>query len=70
VAGRVTRDPRPGMLGAPRYGHPQPELHQKEIDIWYVTEGGSLVMGRKFVDAKATGSGEAQGTGIRPEPTP
>jgi mannose-6-phosphate isomerase-like protein (cupin superfamily) len=54
------------VLGIRRGASGEAELHEKEIDVWYVLEGqGSLVTGGTLADPKNTAPGEVRGSGIR-----
>jgi mannose-6-phosphate isomerase-like protein (cupin superfamily) len=54
------------VLGIRRGASGEAELHEKEIDVWYVLEGqGSLVTGGTLADPKNTAPGEVRGSGIK-----
>src|SRR5207245_9246559 len=43
----------------------QSELHEKDLDIFYVLQGSAtFITGGKMIDGKTTGPGEVRGTGI------
>jgi mannose-6-phosphate isomerase-like protein (cupin superfamily) len=54
------------ILGVRRGVSGDAELHEKEIDIWYVLEGqGTLMTGGTLADPKTTAPGEVRGSGIK-----
>jgi len=54
------------VLGIRRGASGEAELHEKEIDVWYVLEGGgTLVTGGTLTDPKTTAPGEIRGSGIK-----
>jgi mannose-6-phosphate isomerase-like protein (cupin superfamily) len=54
------------VLGIRRGASGEAELHEKEIDIWYVLEGGGTLMtGGTLTDPKTTAPGEVRGSGIK-----
>ena len=54
------------VLGIRRGASGEAELHEKEIDVWYVLEGGGTLMtGGTLSDPKTTAPGEVRGSGIK-----
>ncbi len=54
------------VLGIRRGASGEAELHEKEIDVWYVLEGGGTLMtGGTLTDPKTTAPGEIRGSGIK-----
>src|SRR3989442_15890640 len=54
------------VLGIRRGASGEAELHEKEIDVWYVLEGGgTLTTGGTLADPKTTAPGEVRGSGIK-----
>jgi len=54
------------VLGIRRGASGEAELHEKEIDVWYVLEGGGTLMtGGTLTDPKTTAPGEVRGSGIK-----
>jgi len=54
------------VLGIRRGASGEAELHEKEIDVWYVLEGGGTLMtGGTLADPKTTAPGEVRGSGIK-----
>jgi quercetin dioxygenase-like cupin family protein len=54
------------IAGSHRNGPGQVEVHAKETDIFYVTDGeATLVVGGTVVGGKTTGPGQIRGTDIR-----
>ena len=53
------------VQGAHRESAGQVELHEKETDIFYVTDGeATLITGGKMTGGKQTGPGQMRGSGI------
>jgi len=54
------------VLGIRRGAVGEAEIHEREIDLWYVLSGrGSLVTGGTMPGAKSTGPGELRSPGIQ-----
>ena len=54
------------VLGAYRNGPGQVEVHDKETDVFYVTDGAAtFITGGTMVGGKATGPGQMRGTDIQ-----
>jgi mannose-6-phosphate isomerase-like protein (cupin superfamily) len=61
----LTVSPEYRVLGIRRTAAGESELHENEIDIWYVIEGQcTLVTGGAMVKGKITAPGEVRGSGI------
>lgn len=62
----MVRSPELTVLGSHRAAAGQVEVHEKETDVFYVTEGGAtLVTGGTMLGGKPAGPGQQRGSDIR-----
>src|SRR3954452_17421039 len=61
----IATDGNRSFMVAHREGPGQAEVHDKQADIMFISEGAvTMIYGGTVVDGKSTGPGETRGTGI------